>query len=397
MKVALTKVTLTEVLAWFLYIYIMFNTIFLNFLTTRDYFTVTFVVESAILVLLTKTYYLIPLFFLMFFNSVNYYAYNLLFFLMAIVIFSKVIQDERLLRTLFSYKFLKFNRIVFPCTILIAFLQWGIKDIWRKIIPFQAIPPFRGSAFQIEPSFVARPLLVYILLQIVMQQYFQTTSGKAAGNRIAYETLVVAVMSVIATRSMSVLFVLPVCFALFRRMSLEEITLSLIAVPAAFLIAVIMFRDRLLEIFGQADSTNLLLSLSNGAGSWRNIPDIAIARNISNFLLPSNPQTLRYKINFFASQLGYNWLISTFNLFSAGVSAVGLLPMISILTIMLYLVLPRLSNYWINYPARFVSVLYIVFLCTFILPKGAVASWLYLGGMLSSKTINIIKSPPHRS
>lgn len=370
----------SNIALWFFYIFAMVNTPILQILGVGEIaFSITFIIQVLLLTFAFRLYYLLPMFVLLFFSQVSYYFYNAIFVLFSLILFNKGIKQNS---TIFSKKLLNFNRIFFPITVLIGFIQWFIKDIWQKLIPFQRFGNFRGSLFQIEPSFVAYPLLIYIAFQFTLKIY---DNNENFGDKIFYETMIVSILSVVVTKSISVLLILPLNFLLIRKISLKLLVIFIMLTLLFVVIIIFPFYNRWklvieqISIINKMSLTDFLVGASIALGSWRNIPDAIILSNINQFLLPNSPFHIREKKSLLGSQFGFSWLSTTFNLFSAAVVVFGVLVILIILAINLFLIFQKLMIVKLN---RVPIIIYLLIVSFFFLPKGAVFSWYILGEVI---------------
>lgn len=362
---------------WFFYIFVMVNTPFLLVFGLGNVaFSATFVIQWILIIALFDLYYVLPLFPLMFISGIDYYVYNLI-----PVVLSILLLNEGLKRGfgIVPIKLAHFNRYFFTFTVLLGFSQWFMKDIWKVLIPFQLISSFRGSAFQIEPSFLAFPLFIYISYQLFL---LEQTGNK----RIAYETIFVSALAVIITSSISVFLTSLYSFISLRKISPRTMLLVLIipAIIIGFSIWIFSPRiERITEYLSSIENlTDVIIYGSIAIGSWRNIPDVIVLTNIDKFIFPSsNVLGLRETISKLGARYGFGWLSATFNVFTSAIITLGLLPLISILVILFIIKLPILNNVVVN-NIKFVLTIYAIIIITFFIPKGAVFSWFLVGSIL---------------
>ena len=152
---------------------------------------------------------------------------------------------------------------------------------------------------------------------------------------------------------------------------------------ASFVGVFLTFSDRIIKVIEQINSIhslNLVFLINEAFGSWRNVPDFAIILNFFAFLFPTYPTNLREKINLYTSELGYPWLISTFNYFSAMISTLGIFQSLIIITFSTIFFVRKYKYF--DYKYNYLVLIYSVIIGFFILPKGAIIFWLILSNGL---------------
>ncbi|MDN5341376.1 MAG: hypothetical protein PWP28_251 [Oceanotoga sp.] len=359
-------------------IYINFQVFFISFLPNP--FTLTFLIQIFLLVLLTKKPWFLIFFIGLLIPSIEYYIFNLMIVIIGISIFIYPLKKDK--NIFFENSIFKLNRSIFPLTVLISYIQWFSSDLWVNLFPIMRFGNLRGAGFQIEPSFMALPLFIYIFLQ---HGYYINCESYLKKIRIKRETFIFAILIVIATKSISVLVILPYVFLLFSKLDI----FNTFIISTSFISGFFVFSDRISKIIDQINSINslnIVFLINKAFGSWRNIPDFAIILNPISFLFPTNPTNLRDKINMFTSDLGYSWVISTFNYFSAMFSTLGIFLSFSIIIIIGYFFIRRYRSY--NQKYSFLVIIYSLFIGFFILPKGAIIFWFILSSGLINVKIN---------
>ncbi|APT76068.1 hypothetical protein LN42_06495 [Marinitoga sp. 1137] len=371
-----------KIIIWIIYIFIMVNTPLLKIMHLgKIAFSSTFLIQWILIISLFDLYYILPLFFLLIVPDFSYYSYNLIAVILSINLFNIGLRKGL---NIIPEKLLYFNKYFFLITILLGFSQWFLRDIWNNIIPFQIIPYFRGSAFQIEPSFLAFPLLIYISFQLVLFE-------KNKKNKLIYETIIVSMLTIIMTKSISVFLISIFSFSLIKKLSLKQFFIIMFFIVIVFIILTINFYPRLEKIFDIFPNLKsykfieILLLISKYTNSWRNVPDIIIFSNAKYFLFPGSPYNIRYKISVLGEEYGYGWLEATFNIFSSAIIIFGFLGIMYIFFFLILMNYRIFDKIIIN--NRLFFIIYGILIVTFYIPKGAVFSWFLLGGIFKTNRL----------
>ena len=161
LRQSIGDIKIKSLLTIFILIYINFQVVFISHLPNP--FTITFLIQIFLLVLLTKKPWFLIFFVGLLIPSIDYYIYNLMIVIIGISFFVYPLKNNK--NIFFQNSIFKINRIIFPLTVLISYLQWFSSDLWLKLLPIMKVGNLRGAGFQIEPSFMALPLFIYIFLQ----------------------------------------------------------------------------------------------------------------------------------------------------------------------------------------------------------------------------------------
>jgi len=196
--------------------------------------------------------------------------------------------------------------------------------IWAPIFPHMLLEFGRGAGLKAEPSLLASPLALYLVLLSGRIEGLCATRAPLRKS-LFKEGIWAMVATVAVTRSISVLIVV-ICFVSVLFIQKRHAFLTVVALPAAVVVTISVLGDRISNAMVTAGGSMIdLMTIS--VGSWRNIPDIVILSNPQAFLFPGNPADVRIKIKTFAALLSpaFVWLENTYSIFAAGGVTVGLL------------------------------------------------------------------------
>lgn len=259
-------------------------------------------------------------------ESYGYYCFNLICVILNVSIAGRVsklawLKPERLSAT---YRLARFCMFV---TLFVAFVQ-AVTDPfrWMAIFPQMSLEPGRGAGFKMEPSQLAGPLCLY--LAMLMRQITvlgQRVVSKKLERQLSREGLVMMLLTIVLTRSFSVLIIV-CCFLPAIVLRRSSLMVKVGALLGGAVVGMVVLGDRINEAVASSSGSMTDL-ITQSVGSWRNIPDILVLSNVSDFLLPGNPAEVRIKITNYAIQISpaLSWVQNTFSTFSAGAVTAGVL------------------------------------------------------------------------
>lgn len=301
--------------------------------------------------------------------SYGYFAFNLLCVLGT---FGIAIQIARW-ATANGENVNRLHRFVRTCMLItFALAAWQAVDgkDWLNAFPdMYAIGAGRGGGLRTEPSLLAAPLAVYLV--IVLSKRLHPSTDDAERKRLFLEAGAYALTTLLLTRSLSVAVVL-LCFLPAYTRNLKYLIAS--GGAGALLAATVLWvrvRDAL------SDSATFAYLITSALGSWRNVPDLVILANARDFLFPSAPANLRDKLTLFTAiwNPAFAWLDNTYSTFSASASTLGLLATCSLLVLGLVFGLNNSSSK--DHVRSTWIALY--FTNWFILPKYEPCGWIGIG------------------
>jgi len=257
-------------------------------------------------------------------SAYGYFAFNL-FCLVANLSFAFSATRCEKLRVVDLRGLYKFAKGCMIATLVIAAIQAITGPyVWAPIFPHMLIDFGRGAGLKAEPSLLASPLALYLVLLAGRMEGLRATRAPLRKS-LFKEGIWIIVATVAVTRSISVL-IIATCFVCVLIIQKRHVFLTIVALPAAVVVTVSVLGDRIRDAMVTAGGSAIdLITIS--VGSWRNIPDIAILSNPQAFLFPGNPADIRIKIKTFAALLSpaFVWLENTYSIFAAGGVTVGLL------------------------------------------------------------------------
>ena len=258
-------------------------------------------------------------------------------------------------------------------------------DMWVAVFSRMVLIDRRGAGLRLEPSLLAGPFMLYMLLLAWRADATHLLGDHAASrSAVLREGFVLMTLMVLATRSVSVLITalvfMPV-LVLKRRTLWIAVTAS-IAGPSA---AMILFGERIQQA-QEAGSGSFIDLITVGSDSWRNIPDLLIGLNAGSFMLPGDPTDIRSKINAYAVALdpGLGWIENTYSTFASGATTLGLLAVGGLLAAGLGMGLKRTRA---SAPLALSWLLLYGTNC-FLTPKYEAAGWVVLGMLPLLHTLN---------
>ena len=276
--------------------------------------------------------------------------------------------------------YVRLHRLARACiffTLAICALQLlSGPDIWGAGFPRMSLKDGRAAGLTFEPSLLAGPLTLYLLLLVGRVRAVRVL-GEPLRMRssLLREGVWVSLSLLLATRSISVLAVAmafaPVFFAGRRRILVPALAASLGLVVTNFVLG-----QRIGEAVETAGGSMADL-VTVSADSWRNIPDLLIIFNFADFLLPGRPAEIRLKINIFAALMdpSFAWIQNTYSTFSAGGSTIGILAVAALFAGGLWIAMKALSRF----AAMRAAWLMLFLVNWFLTPKYEAAGWVALG------------------
>ena len=268
-------------------------------------------------------------------------------------------------------------RLAMTITLAICLLQAVTNpDMWVAVFSRMVLIDRRGAGLRLEPSLLAGPFMLYLLLLAWRAEATHLPGERAAGRvAVLREGFVLMALMVLATRSLSVLISALVFMPalVLKRRTVWIAATACVTGPFA---AMLLFGERIRQA-QEAGSGSLIDLITVGSDSWRNIPDLLIGLNAGSFLLPGDPTDIRSKINAFAVALdpGLGWIENTYSTFASGATTLGLLAVGGLLLAGLAMGLKRcrasapLALSWV--------LLYVT--NWFLTPKYEAAGWVVLG------------------
>jgi len=254
-------------------------------------------------------------------QTYGYFAYNLF---CVIATFTVAIRVGKSISAIPQSipKLYKFTRNCMYLTLFIAIWQVFDGSMWQGFFPdMSGLDTARGAGLRTEPSLLAALLAIYLSIA-VSHLYRSRRFEQKSGSSLVFEALALILSFLLVTRSLSVLLV-AVCFipALVPRMRH-----ALVAALASLSVATIVFGARIMAAVSDTGGS-LLLLITVGIKSWRNVPDILILTNPRQYLLPGNPAQTRDLLNSLATAWSplFAWLDNTYSTFSASASTLGLI------------------------------------------------------------------------
>jgi len=139
--------------------------------------------------------------------------------------------------------------------------------------------------------------------------------------------------------------------------------------------------------FTSLPKVDLFILLTISLNSWRAVPDYIILKNPNYFLVPTDPNKLRQLIQELAEKVGFGWLDATYSLFSSIIVVFGIVITIVIFVLCFILVFWKKSTN--TYRQDLLFTIYVIFLLLFVVPKGAVALWLFFLKFLMRNSLSI--------
>ena len=302
-------------------------------------------------------------------ESLGYFAFNLFCIL---GIFAVTLQSFEWARTN-SMSRLSLHRLARNCllfSLLLAMWQGQYPDIWLNTFPaMQSLGEGRGSGFRTEPSLLAPLLALY--LTFVLWRLSEPQITRKLRNSLVTEGMLLALLTLYFTRSFSVAIVLFFLLPAF----VHKIRYLIFSGIAGAGILSVALASRVSDAFSTGGDFTYLIT--SAVGSWRNVPDIVILANASSYLLPGNPGDLRNKIHMLIAiwNPDYLWLDSTYSMFSACASTLGIIATAVVFAAgLLFFVYVRRQS--VQFQAAWL-LLYIA--NWFILPKYDASGWIALG------------------
>lgn len=262
-------------------------------------------------------------------GTYGYFAFNLFCSIAVIGIAITAARSQKQMMEDMCGPLYRTARLCAFITIAVCILQAvSGPDLWKALFPNMLLgdEAGRGAGLVSEPSVLAGPLVLYLVLLTIHIQSLRSQTAKSKEQRnVLCEGLIVVLCFVFLSRSISVTIAaatfLPIL--LFHRRNPIFATFS--AGTALFAGSVALggrIREALIDAQGE-----LLAFLTVALNSWRNIPDILILANYPAFLLPTDPAALRTKITAYAVELdpALAWIENTYSLFAASASTMGLI------------------------------------------------------------------------
>ncbi len=302
-------------------------------------------------------------------EALGYFAFNLFCIVSVFAITLKAFQWARLE----SQSQPALHRLARGCMIfslLLAMWQGLYPDFWLNVFPaMQSLGDGRGSGFRTEPSLLAPPLALYLAL--VLWGLAEPNLARKHRSRLVSEGMFIALLTLYFTRSFSVaivlFFFLPAFVSKFRYFLFSGIA-------GAGILAVAL-SSRVSGAFSTGGDFTYLIT--SAVGSWRNIPDIVIFANSQSYLWPGNPGDLRNKIHMLIAiwNPDYLWLDSTYSMFSACASTLGIIATATVFAagLLLFVFIRRQS-------LQFQLAWLLMYIANwFILPKYDVSGWIAWG------------------
>lgn len=274
------------------------------------------------------------------------------------------------------------HRIAKGCMIVslvIAAWQGVDGDAWLRAFPAMfAMGDGRGGGLRTEPSLLAPPLAMYLVL--VFWRRMQPCLDQKERKKLFLEAGMLGMVTLFLTRSLSVAIIL-LCFLPAFTMKVKYLVVS---GAAGALLAGALFWDRIRDAVSEGGTFGYFIT--RAVGSWRNVPDVLIFANARDYLLPGNPAELRDKLNMFATMWipGLAWLDNTYSTFSASASTIGLLATAALFGAGLLIGFRKVS------PARHIRATWLLlyFANWFVLPKYEPCGWVGLGLFTAAVSIS---------
>jgi hypothetical protein len=264
-------------------------------------------------------------------------------------------------------------------SLVLAAWQGVDGDAWLRAFPAMfALGDGRGGGLRTEPSLLAPPLAMYLVL--VFWRRVQEGLDIKERKKLLVEAGILGMATLFLTRSLSVAIVL-VCFLPVFTVRLRVLVISGIG---GALLAGTLFRGRIRDAISEGGTFGYFIT--RAVGSWRNVPDVLIFANARDYLLPGNPTELRDKLNMFATMWipGLAWLDNTYSTFSASASTIGLIATALIFGAGLLIGFRRISS------ASAVRATWLLLYIAdwFVLPKYEPSGWIGLGLLTAAAAAN---------
>ena len=302
-------------------------------------------------------------------DAYGYFAFNLFCIMGTLGTGARVIQRAATTTTLA----IPLHRLARACMLMsLALAAWQAVDgeAWLRAFPAMfAIGDGRGGGLRTEPSLLAPPLAMYLVL--VLWRRMQSEIDGNEERKLIVEAGVLSLTTLLLTRSLTVAIIL-LCFLPAFTSKLRYLFVS---GAAGALLGATIFWNRIRDAF--SDGGTFAYFITTAIGSWRNIPDILILVNIRDYLLPSHPAELREKLNQLAIMWspGLAWLDNTYSTFSASASTIGVLATAVLFGTGILVGLRKISS--AGHMRATWLLLYIA--NWFILPKYEPCGWVALG------------------
>jgi hypothetical protein len=261
--------------------------------------------------------------------------------------------------------------------------------VWAALFPHMLLDFGRGAGLKAEPSQLASLLSLYLVLLAVRTENLHAAQVPLTSRKsLLREAIWVTLATIAVTRSISVLIAVA-CFAPVLFIRRKHALLTGAAFLAAGSVCFSILGDRVKAAIGDADGSMTDL-VTSSLGSWRNIPDIAIASNYSAFLIPGNPAEVRVRIKTSVALMSpaFAWLENTYSIFAAGGVTAGLVATVITFAGGMAVGLRSLSS---SPPMR-VSWLMMYLASWFILSKYDPSGWVVLGLLLLAPKMSLAQS-----
>jgi hypothetical protein len=311
-------------------------------------------------------------------NAYGYYAFNLFCFLVDISVVYAAWKCKEFTPELWAYMHKLAKKCMIATLVLAGAQAMTNPDAWMAVLPRLHIEEGRGAGLRIEPSEVSSLLALYLVL-LVGRMWTVARAGdyRKHHNKLVGEAVLTIILSVVFTRSLTVLLVascfIPVLFLIRRK---QIVFTAAILVITAGALSVTLFGDRIHDATATS-SGSLVEFLTTSLGSWRNTPDVLILSSPADFLLPGPPSEVRLKIHDHAVMLSplLGWIQNTFSTFSAASISVGLVATLLTMLSLLMVGLKRLHG---SHRAKMSWVLVFILAWIF-LAKWDLSGWIVLG------------------
>lgn len=299
-------------------------------------------------------------------EALGYFAFNLF---CIVSVFAITLKSFQWARSENESK-ITFHRLARGCLIFSLFLamwQGLYPDFWLNTFPaMQSLGEGRGSGFRTEPSLLAPCLALYLAL--VLWRLAESNLSQKQKSRLVSEGLLFALLTLYFTRSFSVAIIL----FFFLPAFVSRVRYLVFSGIAGAGILAVALSSRVSGAFSSGGDFTYLIT--SAVGSWRNIPDIVILANAPSYLWPGNPGDLRNKIHMLIAiwNPDYLWLDSTYSMFSACASTLGIVATAVVFTggLLLFVCIRRQS-------LQFQLAWLLIYIANwFILPKYDVSGWI---------------------